>query len=72
MKKVVEEYKQCICSILMSKYNLYESEAMKAIHDSYFDESLRISEKDTLHTDPEEWADDIFEYISGKDSEIKN
>lgn len=72
MKKVIEEYKQCVCSILMSKYHISKNEAMKAVQNSYFDESLQIGENVTLHTDPEEWADDIYECVYGTDSKTNN
>lgn len=62
-KSIVREFKHCICDILMKKYNLSEFEAMKAIRDSYFEESLKMSKENTLHLDPEEWADDIYDYI---------
>lgn len=62
MSKVVEEYKKCVSSILVNKYNLNELKAIEAIRTSYFDECLNISREDTLHTDPEEWADDIYAY----------
>ena len=62
-KIVINDFKQCICEMLIEKYNLSEIEAIKAIRDSYFSESLKISEHDTLHLDPEVWADDIYEYI---------
>ena len=61
----VKEYKKCVSSILVNKYKLNELEAMRAIRSSYFEESLKISREDTLHTDPEEWADDIYEYVYG-------
>ena len=63
---VVKEYKKCVSSILMQKYHLNELEAMRAIRSSYFEESLKISRENTLHTDPEEWADDIYEYVYGE------
>lgn len=59
----VKEFKKCITDILMKKYQLNELQARKAIRDSYFDESLKMSRQNTLHTDPEQWADDIYEYI---------
>lgn len=59
----VKEFKKCIAIILMKKYQLSELQARKAIRDSYFEESLKMSRQNTLHTDPEEWADDIYEYI---------
>ncbi len=72
MKKVIEKYKRCICFILQSKYTLDEAEALKAIDNSCFGESLKIDENVTLHTDPEEWADDIYEYIYRTDSKANN
>ena len=60
---VIKEFKNCIAGILMKKYNLSEFEAIRAIRNSYFEESLKISKQNTLHLDPEEWADDIYEYI---------
>lgn len=59
----VKEFKKCITDILMKKYQLNELQARKAIRDSYFDESLKMSRQNTLHIDPEQWADDIYEYI---------
>lgn len=54
------EYEKCITVILMKKYGLSELEARYAIKSSFFDESLKISREDTLHDDPEMWADDIY------------
>ena len=62
----VKEFKKCIASILMKKYQLSEVQARKAIRDSYFEESLKMSRQNTLHIDAEEWADDIHEYIYGE------
>lgn len=59
----VKEYKKCITDLLMKKYRLDELNARKAVRDSYFGESLKISRQNTLHIDPEQWADDIYEYI---------
>lgn len=60
---MVKDFKKCIINILMKKYRLSELDARRAIRDSYFDESLKMSTQNTLHIDPEEWADDIYEYI---------
>ena len=60
---IVKDFKRCIVGILMKKYELSEFEAIKAIRDSYFDQSLKMSKQNTLHIDPEEWADDIYDYI---------
>ena len=60
---MVKDFKKCIINILMKKYRLSELDVRRAIRDSYFDESLKMSTQNTLHIDPEEWADDIYEYI---------
>ena len=61
-KAYVASHKSCIITFLMSKYNLSEEIAKWFITESYYYDSLNINVEETLHRDPEEWADDIYEY----------
>lgn len=61
-KAYVASHKSCIITFLMSKYNLSEKTAKRCVAESYYYDSLQISVEETLHRDPEEWADDIYEY----------
>ena len=61
-KANIAAHKSCIITFLMSKYNLSEEIAKWFITESYYYDSLNINVEETLHRDPEEWADDIYEY----------
>lgn len=62
-KLTIVKFKQCIISILKDKYGMSNDNAFKAICSSWFDDALKISAHETLHMDPEQWADDIYECV---------
>lgn len=61
-KACIASHKDCIMTFLMSKYNLSKRMAKHFVSESFYYDLLQISVEETLHRDPEELADAIYEY----------
>lgn len=57
----IREFKKYICEELVKKYHMSETEAHRAIQDSYLSEALKRDSGFADHDTIEEWADSIYE-----------
>jgi hypothetical protein len=60
MTKQAKEYKDKVIECLMQKYGMVEIEAVRAIRNSYLQDSLNIYPEETIHDDIEHNADNVF------------
>jgi hypothetical protein len=60
MNKQAKEYKMKVVECLVNKYKLNEIEAMRAIRDSYLEDSLKFYPNETIHDDIETNADNVY------------
>ena len=58
-------YMNCVILRLIEKYNLSESDARKAVMDSYLFELLNDNPTDTMHDSVNSSADDVYAEIYG-------
>lgn len=58
-------YMNCVIISLIKRYNLSESEARKAVKESYLFEALKQTPEDAMHDSVNVSADDVFLEIYG-------
>lgn len=66
-KADIREFKKFVVACLITKYNMNEVTATKAVKNSYLSKALNLDPDYVMHDTVEEWADYVYGEVNQKE-----